>query len=77
MICMKCSVHNTPKKVKEGHGKYASIGRIQVDRMFVDGSKIELFCLNCGKRWFIDRVINTFGTWLTIKELEHKLASQG
>lgn len=51
-------------------------GRVYVDRMFVDNKKCELFCLNCGKRWFVDRYSNVFGVWATKKEKEYKLAYQ-
>jgi len=43
-------------------------GRIFVDRMFEQNLRIELFCIMCGKRWFIKKDSSGFAQWLAKKE---------
>lgn len=39
-------------------------GRIVVDRMFDKDTQIEVNCLMCGKRWFLDAKTNVFAKYL-------------
>jgi hypothetical protein len=41
-----------------------------VDRMFNDDGRIEISCLMCGKRVFINQELNIFGRWLGRLEKE-------
>lgn len=43
-------------------------GRVFVDRTFTSHIHIELFCSMCGKRWFVKRLSNGMGRWLSQKE---------
>lgn len=44
-------------------------GSVFVDRVFSHELRLDLFCLTCGKRWFIKRDKGAFGPWLS--RLEH------
>jgi NAD-dependent SIR2 family protein deacetylase len=39
-------------------------GRIYIDRVFSQKLRIEIYCLSCGKRWFVKKDGNAFGEWL-------------
>lgn len=39
-------------------------GNVFVDRVFSNELRVELFCLRCGKRWFIQTGKGAFGPWL-------------
>ena len=45
-------------------------GRVFVDRSFSTAVRLELFCLMCGRRWFVRKDGNAFGEWLA--EVERK-----
>jgi hypothetical protein len=45
-------------------------GRVFIDRVFSQKLRIELFCSMCGKRWFVKKDGNKFGTWLDKREKE-------
>jgi len=49
-------------------------GRVFIDRVFSQTLRIELFCVCCGKRWFVKKDGNLFGTWL--KKIEKKLNAE-
>lgn len=40
-------------------------GSIYIDRVFSHELRLDLFCLRCGKRWFIHRNKGAFGPWLS------------
>lgn len=40
-------------------------GNIFIDRVFSNDLRLELFCLRCGKRWFISKTRGAFGPWLS------------
>jgi hypothetical protein len=40
-------------------------GRVFIDRVFSNELRLELFCLRCGKRWFIRTAKGAFGPWLS------------
>ena len=40
-------------------------GRVFVDRVFSSENRFDLFCIACGKRWFVKREGNALGRWLT------------
>lgn len=40
-------------------------GRVFIDRVFSNELRIELFCLRCGRRWFIKTEKGAFGPWLS------------
>ena len=35
-----------------------------MDRVFSSETRFELFCVACGKRWFVNREGNALGRWL-------------
>ena len=41
--------------------------KVFIDRVFSSHLRVELFCLGCGKRWFISKD-NAFGKWLDKNE---------
>jgi len=43
-------------------------GSVFVDRVFSTPLRLDLFCLRCGKRWFIKKDKGAFGPWLSEKE---------
>lgn len=43
-------------------------GRVFIDRAFSTQIRLEIYCINCGKRWFVKRDENAFGIWLSEKE---------
>jgi len=43
-------------------------GRVFIDRVFSQKTRIELFCIMCGKRWFINKNKSGFAKWLEQKE---------
>ena len=43
-------------------------GNVFIDRVFSHELRIELFCLRCGKRWFIKRDKGALGRWLSQQE---------
>jgi hypothetical protein len=43
-------------------------GTVCVDRVFSHYLRLELFCINCGKRWMIRKNRNAFSEWLTKME---------
>lgn len=43
-------------------------GRVFIDRVFSQKLRIELYCLACGKRWFVKKDGNAFGQWLNNQE---------
>lgn len=43
-------------------------GRVFIDRVFSQKMRIELYCLLCGKRWFVKKDGNAFGQWLNSLE---------
>jgi len=45
-------------------------GRVCVDRTFTEGRRLELACLLCGKRTFVNQEENIFGIWLAKRERE-------
>jgi hypothetical protein len=49
-------------------------GSVYVDRVFSGPLRLDLFCLRCGKRWFIQRNKGAFGPWLSRIEYEKELA---
>lgn len=46
-------------------------GRVYIDRVFSQKTRIELYCLMCGKRWFVKKQGNAFGEWLEKLEKKH------
>jgi hypothetical protein len=42
-------------------------GRVFLDQVFSEHSHVELFCIQCGKRWMIDKTKGAFGAWLNRK----------
>jgi hypothetical protein len=45
-------------------------GRVFVDRVFSEKKHVELFCIECGNRWMLDKEKNIFAGWLwTIETL--------
>ena len=46
-------------------------GRVFVDRVFSQKLHIELFCILCGKRWMINKELNSFAKWLDQNDREH------
>lgn len=45
-------------------------GRVFIDRVFSQKLHMEVFCIMCGKRWMINKELNSFGKWLDVKERE-------
>lgn len=45
-------------------------GSVFVDRVFSSPLVLDLFCLRCGKRWFIKKNKGAFGRWLNRVEEE-------
>jgi hypothetical protein len=43
-------------------------GRVLIDRVFSQKLHMEIYCLNCGKRWMLDKEKSRVGRWLAIKE---------
>lgn len=52
MFCRKCATDK-----RQG-------GRVFVDQVFSEHNHVELFCIQCGKRWMIDKTKGAFGVWL-------------
>ena len=52
-------------------------GRVFVDRVFSSSLRTELFCILCGRRWFIKNGSNGFSQWLKTREQKVALASVG
>lgn len=52
-------------------------GRVFVDRVFTSTTRVELFCLMCGRRWMISTDRNRFAQWLHKKEKEVSVTSAG
>jgi hypothetical protein len=50
-------------------------GRVFVDRVYSDSSRVELFCVKCGVRWMLDSRKSKFAAWVLKREKEHALAS--
>jgi hypothetical protein len=46
-------------------------GRVFVDRVFSQKLHIELFCILCGKRWMINKELNSFAKWLDQNDRAH------
>jgi hypothetical protein len=49
-------------------------GSVYIDRVFSHELRLDLFCLRCGKRWFIHRNKGAFGPWLSQIESEKERA---
>jgi hypothetical protein len=43
-------------------------GRVFVDRVFSQKTRVELYCSMCGKRWMIKKDESVLGKWLSEKE---------
>ena len=46
-------------------------GRVFVDRVFSQKLHMELFCINCGKRWMMSKNTSKLGRWLEKIEQDH------
>lgn len=46
-------------------------GRVFVDRVFSQYLHMELFCILCGRRWFINKETSRLGKWLERKDKEY------
>jgi hypothetical protein len=46
-------------------------GRVFVDRVFSQKLHVELFCMQCGKRWMINKESSAFGKWLEKTDRQH------
>lgn len=46
-------------------------GRVFVDRVFSQKLHVELFCMQCGKRWMINKETSAFGKWLEKMDQKH------
>lgn len=44
--------------------KKCASGRVFIDQVFSENNHVELFCIQCGKRWMIDKTKGAFGVWL-------------
>jgi hypothetical protein len=49
-------------------------GSVYIDRVFSSPLRLDLFCLRCGSRWFIQRSKGAFGPWLSQIESQKELA---
>jgi len=49
-------------------------GRVFIDRVFSERRHIELFCIQCGSRWMLDKK-NKFAAWLWEMEKRHAITS--
>jgi hypothetical protein len=47
-------------------------GRVFIDRVFSQKLHMELFCVMCGKRWFLNKETNALGKWLEQMEKDHQ-----
>lgn len=77
MLCKKCYV--PPMRIgwdKDGNEIFrpAKQGRVFVDRIFSEKKHIELFCMQCGARWMLDKEKNVFANWLLSQEVAHATA---
>jgi hypothetical protein len=56
-------------EVRNSKGKLVGYhqGRVFLDQVFSEHSHVELFCIQCGKRWMIDKEKGAFGAWLNKK----------
>jgi DNA-directed RNA polymerase subunit RPC12/RpoP len=43
-------------------------GRVLIDRVFSQKLHMEVYCLNCGKRWMLDKEKSKIGRWLATRE---------
>lgn len=74
MYCNKCYV--PPMKIGvDSDGREilrpARQGRVFVDRIFSERKHVELFCINCGYRWMLDKTKNVFAAWIVKVETVH------
>lgn len=70
MWCKKCE---TTKVLTDGSIQKIR-GRVFVDRIFSERSHVELFCINCGARWMLDKGKSVFAAWLMKVEESHAAA---
>lgn len=61
MYCKKCEA---PVRNKDGEVIGLRQGRVFIDQVFSEHNHVELFCVQCGKRWMIDKTKGAFGAWL-------------
>ena len=52
-------------------------GRILVDRAFCTETRLEIYCLTCGNRWFLKKDRNAFTKWLAKVEDDLERARNG
>jgi hypothetical protein len=74
MFCRRCRTV-TRKVAEDGTVEYSyKYGRVCVDRLYPTDQRVELYCMQCGKRWFIkNNPLNGFSKWLLATEYQHRL----
>ena len=45
-------------------------GRMCIDRTFSSNKMLDLYCMRCGKRVFVNKEDSAFGRWLSKREGE-------
>lgn len=76
MFCNKCKTVRVRRSVDPVTGevteqKHVIQGRVFVDRIFSERKHVELFCINCGARWMLDKTKNVFAAWVVKTERAH------
>jgi hypothetical protein len=71
MNCKKCEVRRVHKDENGNDVVDYVQGRVFVDRIFSERKHVELFCINCGARWMLDKTKNVFAAWLVSVEEAH------
>lgn len=69
MRCLKCKT----KEHRPDGAVTFNYGRVMVDRLYPQDKRVELYCLRCGKRWFVkNNEGNSFSVWLRRIESQHR-----